>query len=346
MAAGRFSGFHGLVLLSLGLPRAAWALGGTDLAMAEALFQEGRKLLEQKRYAEACPKFAESQRLDPGIGTLLNLATCHELEGKTATAWSEFTQALGIAERESRSDAQQFARGHLAALTPKLPKIAIAVPKENDVPGLEVSLDGQALGKPAWGVAAPIDPGTHVVVGAAAGRKRWTTQVTFAAGEQKTVSVPLLETEAPGETTPPPAPAATDEVPLPARSAEPSVPAASTVPAAGEPRTGQTQRMAGIVVGGAGVVAMGAGIIIALSAKSTYDESDAYCDASGCDPQGLELRSRAVDRGQLATALFTLGAGTAIGGTVLWLTAPRDQTPPRVARIVVGPSGLAVKGTW
>jgi serine/threonine-protein kinase len=310
--------------------------------MAEALFQEGRKLVEQKRYAEACPKFAESQKLDPGIGTLLNLAACHELEGKTATAWTEFTQAVGMAERESRADAQEFAKSHLAALTPMLAKVVIAVPSESELPGLEVKLDRLALGKPAWGVAAPIDPGNHVVGASAAGRKAWTTQIVFAPGEQKIVSVPLLEADAAAEARVASEPsrdvrAATQNEPSTALA--PSVPAEST-------RAGQTQRMAGLVVGSAGIVAAGAGIVWGLSAKSIYDDSSAFCDANGCDPPGLDLRSRAVARGHVATALFALGTAAAVGGAVLWLTAPRERRSAPVARVGLVPRGIVVGGTW
>ena len=173
----------------------AHAQAATDQTLAEALFQEGRKLVDDHRYAEACPKFAESQRLDPGIGTLLNLATCHELEGKTASAWAEFTQALGIATREARASAQQLARTHLDAITPKLPKIVISVPAENEVPSLEVRLDGHLIGKPAWGIAAPIDPGPHTVAASAPGKKEWSSEVVFAPAEPKTVVVPLLDPE-------------------------------------------------------------------------------------------------------------------------------------------------------
>src|SRR4051794_7964766 len=194
--AGASRGAGVLVLLwGAWVPGAARAQSATDQVMAEALFQEGRKLVEEKKYAEACPKFAESQRLDPGLGTLLNLASCHELEGKTATAWAEFRQALGLAARESRPAAEQLARTHIDAITPQLSKITITVAPASEAPGLQVSLDGQVLGKPAWGVAAPLDPGAHTIAATAPGKKSWSSQVVFAPSEAKTVEVPALESD-------------------------------------------------------------------------------------------------------------------------------------------------------
>src|SRR4051794_36073101 len=70
------------MIVATGSTRASHAEGA---GAAEVMFAEGRRAMKQGDYATACAKFAESQRLEPGGGTLMNLAACHEKQGKTAT---------------------------------------------------------------------------------------------------------------------------------------------------------------------------------------------------------------------------------------------------------------------
>src|SRR5688572_24676732 len=88
----REAGALALVLLTLFGERTA-AAQLTDPAAAEALFQEGRRLLKIDEVLAACSKFDESLRLDPAIGTLINVAACQERLGRTATAWQHWRAA-------------------------------------------------------------------------------------------------------------------------------------------------------------------------------------------------------------------------------------------------------------
>lgn len=186
-----------IALATFAFARPAAAQGGdTDRQIAQQLFDDGRALLEAKRYAEACTKFAESQRLDPGGGTLLNLAVCHELEGKSATAWSEFRDALGQAVKDERKDREDIARTHIAELAPKLMRIVVRVPEAVAARDPEINLDRSKLPQTAWNTPIPVDPGEHRVSVSAPGAEPWATAVTVSEpGKTFTVELPSLEAQ-------------------------------------------------------------------------------------------------------------------------------------------------------
>src|SRR5450432_4085359 len=99
----------------------------SNAALAESLFREGKRLSGEHKFAEPCPKVAESYKLDPGLGTLLNLATCHEAEGKPASAWAEFSEASSRARRDGDNDRAQLADADVRAFESKLAHIILAL---------------------------------------------------------------------------------------------------------------------------------------------------------------------------------------------------------------------------
>ncbi len=146
-------------LASLVAPAAHTAPTAADRSMGQSLFEDGRRLMTAGDYAAACPKLQESNRLEPSGGTLLNLALCREQEGKLATAWTHFKQALSAAKRDDRPDRVQAAETHLAALEPRVPSITVSVISPRD--DQEVSVDGVKVGAAAWGTRMSLHPGRH-----------------------------------------------------------------------------------------------------------------------------------------------------------------------------------------
>ena len=73
------------------------AARAADTAAAQSLFSDARKLMLAGNFADACPKREESEKLDPGMGTLYNLGDCYEHVGKTASAWAAFDEVANEA---------------------------------------------------------------------------------------------------------------------------------------------------------------------------------------------------------------------------------------------------------
>lgn len=131
-----------------------------DGAAAEALFQEGRRLMEQKRVPEACAKFEGSYQAEATLGTLMNLANCRQLAGQLATAWARWGEAEAKA-RQSGDGREELARERRAELAPRLPKLTLVV--RNPRPGLQVFRGDAEVAPGSFGSALPVDPGQHVV---------------------------------------------------------------------------------------------------------------------------------------------------------------------------------------
>src|SRR5262245_41248205 len=157
---------------------------------AESLFQAAKQLMADKKFAEACPKLVESQRLEPSPGTQLNLARCYEGLGKTASAWAEYKGAAVLAQQLGQKDREKGARDLADALQPKLSKLTVQAAA---TPGLVVKSDGVEIGAASFGTALFVDPGEHLVEASAPGYEPWSTKIVVGPNaDSKTASVPPL----------------------------------------------------------------------------------------------------------------------------------------------------------
>jgi hypothetical protein len=296
-----------LAALTLGLalalsPAGARAQSATDSATAESLFNEALALLEAKKAAEACPKLEASQRLDPGVGTLLYLADCYQQVGRTASAWATFREAAYMA-KDRKDEREPVAVESAQALEPKLSYLKLEVTPPEGVT-LEIKRDGQVIPEAVWNTAIPVDPGSHTVEVSAPGKKPWSTTITIAEGpRQESVAIPLLE-DAP---LPPPAP-------LTAPPVDPKP----------EPQLG-TQKIAGWALLGVGSAGLITGGVLALLARGNDSDADAECrpDRPGlCNPAGVELGESAQTKATWAGISAGVGLAALGAGVTLLLTAP------------------------
>jgi tetratricopeptide (TPR) repeat protein len=310
-----------VVLLAVAIAPSEARAAPHDDAAAEALFLEGRKLMEEGRYDEACPKLLASHKASPGVGTLLNLGECYERAGKTASAWATFRDAIEAAQSAGRADREKLARTRADVLEPRLARVKIVANAR--APGMTVKRDGAALDAAALGVALPVDPGKHQIEASAQGRSPFRAELVAIAGKTVVVEIPELaraDEPAPRTAAPPPA-------------APPESPASSD---------GSTQRTIGWIGIGAGAVAIGVGAAFALNARAKWsDAQDNHCKGTVCDREGGALASDAKTSGNLATAFILGGAVVAGGGLALVLLAPTangSATSGSRASIRVAPS--------
>jgi hypothetical protein len=299
------------LLLTLALGMTAFRAHAASPA-AEALFEEGRRLLQAGRTDEACSKLAESLAQELSSGTLLNLALCHETQGKLATAWAEYRAAARLSRQQGRADRADAADERAVALEPKLPRLKLTA--QQPAPNLKVLVDDVAIGEGAIGLAVPLDPGAHQITASAPGHLSWTTTLPIEVGQELTLEIPALEpAPEPAPVPPAPTPAPVPPAPAPALAAKPR---AAALPAP-QPKSSPTVTISWLV-GGAGVVAVGVGTAFGLSSLKSYRDAGRDCPTHlKCSEAAISERRNAEKAAWVSNV--ALGVGLLAVGTGIYL---------------------------
>jgi hypothetical protein len=303
-------------------------------AQAVQLFDAADKLMLEGKVAAACPKYAASMKLDPQLGALLHLADCYSKNGQLASAWGAFREAEEMAHMKN-DDRASFAHDQAAQLEPRLSHLTVSVPDSSNLQGLEVRIDGAPVTSGAWGIATPIDTGSHGVEARAPGHETWSSSVVVTGESQEVrVEVPLLTESA----APPPT------------AAGGSAPVHVQVDDSGSPI-----RTLGWVGIGVGAASVGLGAVFLVQKNSKVSERDGICPTQmECTDNELQerksLTSDARTADTLSIAGFVVGGALVVGGVAAVIFAPKAKAKAETAWLLpaVSPHVLGVAGgmTW
>ena len=266
-----------------------------DPAAAEILFEKGRTALGRGDVDAACAFFAESLRLDPGAGTLFNLATCEERQGKIASAWQHLRE--GIAQLPADDPRQKPAEAHARELAPRIPRLALRLPA-NVAPGARVYRDDVELSSVSLGLALPLNPGKHRIVATAPGHEPSEAVIVIAEGENKAIVVALGALQ-----------------PAPAR-----------VPTATKPGADAgTLRVVGFVAAGVGIAGLATGALAGGVATVQASTVRSACDVDTrvCSRSGLDALDTTKTWGSISTASLIAGGALVVAGLVVALVVPK-----------------------
>lgn len=331
-------------------------LGGAVAAQAQTsdpvqkLFEEAVTEMQEKKYESACAKFERVVKERPdGVGAKMALAECYEGWGRLASAVAVYTHAEQQALQKNQQDRANEAAKKAAALKSRLSMLIVEVPDSiRDLPKFSLKRDGEIVEQGKWNTPVPVDVGRHELEAEATGYAPWKEQVEITRQGETVKRVvkldPVKKAEPAKSTAPKETRLVSNANPLPK-------------PSAAANRWQKPLGIAGTVLGVAGLAG---GIVAIVLGRNKFDESNQeHCfeNSNRCDSIGLEMRDSAqvLVRGGSVTA--TIGVLVAVGGVVLWSTAPssgpkteKDQSVARAgawrASVGIQPGGIHFQGSF
>lgn len=297
---------------------------------AEQLFAEATALAERGDFAAACPKFEESQRLDPGLGTQFNLALCYESSGKLGSAWRNFRAVEKIAHATGKKGREDAAHQKVESLRARVGHLVITAADADVI----VKVDGEVVERDGWAFWA-VDPGPHAIDATAATKKPWHTDVDVGTnpGAEIAIVIPQL------------------------------VVAQETITREITKEKTNPKRVAGFIAGGIGLVGVATAVVTGIIVLNDAATAKADCTVpSPADPQKLACTTDAgrdaVNRGTTLNVVnavaWGVGAAGVVTGTVLLLLSlgKTETTTVETKKTAfapwVGPDGggLALSGRF
>jgi hypothetical protein len=261
------------------------------------LFERGRAAAERGAWADACQAFAESQRLDPGAGTLMNWATCEARQNLVASAWHHFNEAAALLR--PGDDRAPFVRAQIRELAPRLPRLTLRLAASTPA-GARVLRSGVELGSASLGVPTPVDPGDIELLVICSGyrTRRWLVSVH----EAEQVDVTL--------------------------EAGPSLPVTSHYIAPQQPDAkpnGSFSRGLGLSLVAVGSLGVGLGLASSVLVTQRKQTADEHCPAQQCDDVGFQAARSGENWLIVNTLSWSLGGAALLGGGALLLVAPGEK---------------------
>jgi hypothetical protein len=316
------SAVAGLTALALvGLP-APYAFAQGTSTQAEILFRQAQEIMKKPNASQdevhaACLKYKDSYKLDAALNTLVALAACHEKEGKTATAWGEYTDAAG-----QSGPAAGYAKDRAAALE-KAGFLKLVVQLSPVPNGTTATLDGEPFATSAMNSETPADPGDHELTVTSPGKKTFTAKFNLSKGSSP-LKVPVALVDAPPDQ--PPGPVAPVIINQPEDKYE-------TNPV----------RTVGWVVGGVGAAGLVAGGIMGILAM--VNEANRATQATDCEAGSQSACAEAAtssSRGKAfqgaAIAAAAIGGAAVITGIILIVVGKPIKVEDKKTGLAVQPS--------
>jgi tetratricopeptide (TPR) repeat protein len=300
---------------------------------AEALFAQGKKAMTQKSFEAACKAFEDSQRIEPLIGTQMNIGLCYEQWGKMEFAHRAFRKAQRMAQVANDTRAPKIG-DRAAAMEPSLALLQVRISDDIKKSDLAVSVDDEELIGELLVTDIAFAPGEHTLSYQIKNQPAVKIALSFRPG--KRYEQTIRQTRKDGAATQGKSRPPVSDKNIGAQRQPIDLNKDDT----NTERTGRSQRIVGVSLVAAGSVAMGVSAYLAYAAKKKYKNalrSNCANSTTMCDEIGLTSTQKARKDANLATVVFSTGLATALAGGIVYIISPSAHAKMEQHAVFISP---------